>query len=215
VRGRRGGRREHVGPAAAHHAAGAAPGVLDPVHPRRHPRPAGLRRGVRAHQRRAERLVGGADDADLQARLPERRAGGRGGGRHRAVRGHARADRAGPAHAQEAAGMMRFDSALGLESRRGPFATVAKILAYSGMVVVFTGPLVGLLISAFNKTLDPTSFTWWPDEFTFENFVKAADRNVYRYLFNSFVVVGFGLLLQMIVSVFAAYSLARKKFRGM
>ncbi|MFD2354727.1 carbohydrate ABC transporter permease [Nonomuraea ferruginea] len=111
--------------------------------------------------------------------------------------------------------MMRFDSALGLESRRGPFATAGKILLYSGMVVVFTGPLLGLLISAFNKTLDPTSFTWWPDEFTFDNFVHAADRNVYLYLFNSFVVVGFGLLLQMIVSVFAAYSLARKKFRGM
>jgi multiple sugar transport system permease protein len=37
---------------------------------------------------------------------------------------------------------------------------------------------------------------------------------VYRYLLNSFVVVGFGLLLQLIVSVFASYALARKKFRG-
>lgn len=111
--------------------------------------------------------------------------------------------------------MIRFDSALGLESRRGPLATAAKILIYTAMVVVFTGPLAGLLISAFNKTLDPTSFTWWPEEFTLDNFVKAADRNVYLYLLNSFVVVGFGLLLQVIVSVFAAYSLARKRFRGM
>ncbi|WP_336204885.1 carbohydrate ABC transporter permease [Nonomuraea sp. LPB2021202275-12-8] len=110
---------------------------------------------------------------------------------------------------------MRFDSALGLETRRGPLATALKILAYSGIVLIFTGPLVGLLISAFNKTLDPTSFSFWPDEFTLENFVQAGERNVYHYLFNSFVVVGFGLLLQVLVSVFAAYALARKKFRGM
>ncbi|GAA2205849.1 carbohydrate ABC transporter permease [Nonomuraea monospora] len=110
---------------------------------------------------------------------------------------------------------MRFDSALGLESRRGPLATAGKVIIYALMVAVFTGPLVGLLISAFNKTLDPTSFSFWPDEFTFENFLQAQDKNVYLYLLNSFIVVGFGLLLQMLVSVFAAYSLARKKFRGM
>ncbi|MER5998484.1 carbohydrate ABC transporter permease [Nonomuraea angiospora] len=110
---------------------------------------------------------------------------------------------------------MRFDSALGLESRKGPLAVGGKVLIYSFMVVVFTGPLVGLLVSAFSKTLDPTSFSLWPDDFTLENFVQAKEKNVYLYLLNSFIVVGFGLLLQMLVSVFAAYSLARKKFRGM
>ncbi|MDF2706293.1 carbohydrate ABC transporter permease [Nonomuraea muscovyensis] len=111
--------------------------------------------------------------------------------------------------------MRRFDSALGLEARRGPVATALKVLVYTAMIVVFTGPLIGLLVSAFSKTLDPTSFTLWPDAFTLTNFVQAADKNVYTYLLNSFVVVGFGLLLQMLVSVFAAYALARKKFRGM
>ncbi|MER7365229.1 carbohydrate ABC transporter permease [Nonomuraea wenchangensis] len=110
---------------------------------------------------------------------------------------------------------MRFDSALGLESRKGPLAVAARFVVYGLMVVAFTGPLVGLLVSAFSKTLDPTSFTLWPDEFTLENFVQAGEKNVYLYLLNSFVVVGFGLLLQMLVSVFAAYALARKKFRGM
>ncbi|MEU6712606.1 carbohydrate ABC transporter permease [Nonomuraea sp. NPDC046802] len=110
---------------------------------------------------------------------------------------------------------MRFDSALGLESRKGPLAVAGKVLVYGLVVIVFTGPLVGLLVSAFSKTLDPTSFSLWPDEFTLENFVQAKNKNVYLYLLNSFVVVGFGLLLQMLVSVFAAYSLARKKFRGM
>ncbi|GAB2912895.1 carbohydrate ABC transporter permease [Nonomuraea fastidiosa] len=110
---------------------------------------------------------------------------------------------------------MTFDSALGLEARRGPLARLAKVIIYGAMVIVFTGPLVGLLMSAFSKTLDPTSFSLWPDEFTLENFIQAKDKNVYLYLLNSFIVVGFGLLLQMLVSVFAAYSLARKKFRGM
>ncbi|MEV4396140.1 carbohydrate ABC transporter permease [Nonomuraea sp. NPDC049607] len=110
---------------------------------------------------------------------------------------------------------MRFDSALGLEARRGPLATAGKVALYSAMVLVFTGPLVGLLVSAFSRTLDPTSFSLWPDDLTLENFVQAGEKNVYLYLFNSFVVVGVGLLLQLLVSVFAAYSLARKKFRGM
>ncbi|MFC4115808.1 carbohydrate ABC transporter permease [Nonomuraea zeae] len=82
-------------------------------------------------------------------------------------------------------------------------------------MLIFTGPLIGLLVSSFSKTLDPTSFSLWPDDFTFENFIDAERKNVYMYLLNSFVVVGFGLLLQVLVSVFAAYSLARKKFRGM
>ncbi|MET8869082.1 carbohydrate ABC transporter permease [Nonomuraea sp. NPDC049421] len=110
---------------------------------------------------------------------------------------------------------MKFDSALGLEARRGPVARVGKVLIYAAMVIVFTGPLVGLLMSSFSKTLDPTSFSLWPDEFTLENFIQAKDKNVYLYLLNSFIVVGFGLLLQVLVSVFAAYALARKKFRGM
>jgi multiple sugar transport system permease protein len=110
---------------------------------------------------------------------------------------------------------VKFDSALGLEMRRGPLAVLFKIVIYAGMVLIFAGPLFGLLVSAFNKTLDPTSFSFWPDEFTLDNFVQAGNRNVYLYLFNSFVVVGFGLLLQVLVSVFAAYSLARKKFKGM
>ncbi|GAA3597154.1 carbohydrate ABC transporter permease [Nonomuraea rosea] len=110
---------------------------------------------------------------------------------------------------------MRFDSALGLEARKGPLVVAGKVLIYGAIVLVFTGPLVGLLVSSFSKTLDPTSFSLWPDDFTLDNFIDAERKNVYMYLLNSFVVVGFGLLLQVLVSVFAAYSLARKKFRGM
>jgi multiple sugar transport system permease protein len=86
---------------------------------------------------------------------------------------------------------------------------------YGALVLVFAGPLVALLIGAFSKVISPTNFSLIPrGGFTLENFIAAKNHDVYRYLFNSFVVVGFGLLLQMVVTVFAAYALARKRMRG-
>jgi multiple sugar transport system permease protein len=82
------------------------------------------------------------------------------------------------------------------------------------IAIVFAGPLLALLVGAFSKVPNPTTFSLVPDGFTLKNFEVAGQRGVYRYLLNSFVVVGFGLLLQMVVSVFASYALARKKFRG-
>jgi multiple sugar transport system permease protein len=103
---------------------------------------------------------------------------------------------------------------LGIGGYRGPVAVLLKLLLYGAIVVVFAGPLLALLVGAFGKVQDPTTFSFIPRHFTWENFVVAGDRGVYRYLFNSFVVVGFGLLLQIVVSLFAAYALARKRFRG-
>lgn len=109
----------------------------------------------------------------------------------------------------------RYDTVLGLSSRRGPVARVLKFVLYLGMFLVFAGPLIALLIGAFSRVVDPTKFSLIPEGgFTLDNFIKAEERSVYLYLFNSFVVVGLGLLLQMLVSVFAAYSLARRRMRG-
>jgi len=108
----------------------------------------------------------------------------------------------------------RFDTVLGLAYRRGIVARLGIFLVYALLVLVFAGPLVALMIGAFSKVVDPTGFSLIPDGgFTLRNFVAAADRDVYHYLWNSFVVVGFGLLLQMLVSVFAAYALARHRMR--
>jgi len=103
---------------------------------------------------------------------------------------------------------------LGLQARNGPLAAILKGILYAAIVMVFAGPLIGLLVGAFSRVPNPTKFTLWPHDFTLQNFAVAGHRGVYRYLVNSFVVVGFGLLLQMIVSVFASYALARKRFRG-
>ena len=82
------------------------------------------------------------------------------------------------------------------------------------LVAIFAGPLVALLVGAFSPVADPTRLTLWPDELTLDNFTAAFDRGVLGYLLNSFIVVGVGLLLQIVVSVSAAYALARKKFPG-
>ena len=103
---------------------------------------------------------------------------------------------------------------LGLGKQRGFLAGVATFVVYAGIVIVFAGPLVALMAGAFGRTTDPTRFSIVPHGLTLENFSIAAHRGVYGYLLNSLVVVGFGLLLQIVVSILAAYSLARKRFRG-
>ncbi|MER8236333.1 carbohydrate ABC transporter permease [Streptomyces sp. NPDC094049] len=111
--------------------------------------------------------------------------------------------------------MSRLDTALGLEERRGWIATGAKLLLYALLVLVFAGPLLALLASSFNHTTDPTSLTLLPTRPTLANYEAAFDRDVLLYLLNSFLVVGGGLLLQIAVSISAAYALARKRFPGL
>jgi len=107
-----------------------------------------------------------------------------------------------------------IDSALGLDTRRGPFAILAKTVLYGLLVFVFAGPLMAIMVGAFIPVSDPTKLTVIPDNFTLANFRKAIELHIFMYLFNSFTVVGVGLLLQVLVSILAAYALARKKFVG-
>jgi multiple sugar transport system permease protein len=109
----------------------------------------------------------------------------------------------------------RLDTALGWGAAPGPVAFAARVLLYLVLVAVFAGPLIALLVSAFTPVTDPTRLTLVPHGLTLDNFAAAVDRDVLTYLANSFIVVGGGLLLQILVSVSAAYALARKRFPGM
>jgi multiple sugar transport system permease protein len=108
-----------------------------------------------------------------------------------------------------------LDTALGLRAAPGPLSRLLRLAVYAALVLVFAGPLVGVLVGAFGRVADPTQFSLIPRGFTLDNFQAAVDRGALGYLANSFVVVGGALLLQMLVSAFAAYALARKRFRGM
>ncbi|MBP2580008.1 multiple sugar transport system permease protein [Streptomyces sp. PvR006] len=107
------------------------------------------------------------------------------------------------------------ETALGLTESRSAAGRALKVLTYLLVLVVFAGPLLALLVSAFNHVKDPTQLSVVPSDPTVDNFTVAFDQGVLKYLLNSFFVVGFGLLLQVAVSVLAGYALARKRFRGM
>jgi multiple sugar transport system permease protein len=99
-------------------------------------------------------------------------------------------------------------------ARRG-VGRLLRIGLYALIVVVFAGPLVGIFSTAFSSTVHrPGELVFLPGSFTLDQLDTAFGRGVGRYLFNSVVVVTVGLVLQVGVSALAAYSLARKKFRG-
>ncbi|MFF2009477.1 carbohydrate ABC transporter permease [Streptomyces sp. NPDC058195] len=107
------------------------------------------------------------------------------------------------------------ETALGLTESRSPGGRILKAVTYLLVLIVFAGPLLALLVSAFSQVKDPTQLSVIPTGATLDNFKIAFDQGVLGYLLNSFFVVGFGLLLQVAVSVLAGYALARKVFPGM
>ncbi len=108
-----------------------------------------------------------------------------------------------------------LDTALGLGTLASPLARLGRFVLYALLVLVFAGPLLALLVSSFSRVTDPTSLTLIPKELTLDNFRAAFERDVLLYLMNSFLVVGGGLVLQIAVSISAAYALARRKFPGL
>ncbi|WP_238007081.1 carbohydrate ABC transporter permease [Dactylosporangium sp. AC04546] len=109
----------------------------------------------------------------------------------------------------------RHDTALGFADLPGAPARVVRFVVYTALVLVFAGPLLALLVSSFSGVHDPSSLTIIPRDLTLDNFRAAFRQDVLRYLTNSFIVAGGGLLLQILVSISAAYALARKRFPGM
>src|SRR5690606_38453680 len=82
--------------------------------------------------------------------------------------------------------------------------------------LIFVTPLWSIAAAALSgTTVAPGSFVIFPEEMTLRNFIDTwGSERIARYFLNSLVVVGLGVPLQTAVSAFAAYALARKRFRG-
>ncbi|HWO64354.1 MAG TPA: carbohydrate ABC transporter permease [Umezawaea sp.] len=109
----------------------------------------------------------------------------------------------------------KCDTALGWSTGRQAWLSRGIRIALSvGAVLLFTGPLITVFSGAFDHNPDPTQLSLLPNKPSMINFETAGSKGIWHYLANSLIIAGGALLLQLSVSVFAAYALARKKFRG-
>ncbi|MGW2638501.1 carbohydrate ABC transporter permease [Streptomyces sp. NPDC001348] len=120
------------------------------------------------------------------------------------AKGRGRQPRATPA---------RFDTALGWSDRSGP-ARALRILLCVIALAVFAAPFLTILSGAFSTDPSGSSLAFLPHHPTLLNIRVAGERGIWDYFTNSLVIAGGGLLLQLAVSVLAAYALARHRFRG-
>ncbi|GAA2798392.1 carbohydrate ABC transporter permease [Crossiella cryophila] len=98
--------------------------------------------------------------------------------------------------------------------RASPAGATGRILLCAAVFLFFCGPLITVVSGAFDFSPDPTKLSVLPNRPSLVNFDVATQKGIWGYLLNSLIIAGGGLLLQVSVSVFAAYALARKKFRG-
>lgn len=107
----------------------------------------------------------------------------------------------------------QFDTALGWSPRFGR-GTVLRIALCVLVLFIFAAPFLMIVSGAFNAATDATQVSLYPDKPTLLGFQTAAADGMWGYFFNSLVIVGGGLLLQIVMSVLAAYALSRQRFRG-
>ncbi|NJP43628.1 carbohydrate ABC transporter permease [Actinacidiphila epipremni] len=107
-------------------------------------------------------------------------------------------------------------TALGLRMPdRAAWRIVVRVLLYALVLFVFFMPLWTMAATVFSGGQPKSGqMSLLPRHFTLSNLTTAFRFGVGRGLLNSVVVTGVGLFLQVTVSAFAAYALARKKFRG-
>ncbi|ALG14787.1 carbohydrate ABC transporter permease [Kibdelosporangium phytohabitans] len=109
----------------------------------------------------------------------------------------------------------RLDTALGWSTARNAYASRAiRIVLCVLAILIFTGPLITVFSGAFDVNRDPTQLSVLPGNPTLQNYEEAGAKNLWGYFANSLFIAGGALLVQLLVSVFAAYAMARKKFRG-
>lgn len=96
------------------------------------------------------------------------------------------------------------------------FRHTGRWLLFAALLLIFVTPLWSIAAAALSgTTVAPGSFVIFPEEMTLRNIIDTwGSERIARYFLNSLVVVGLGVPLQTAVSAFAAYALARKRFRG-
>lgn len=89
----------------------------------------------------------------------------------------------------------------------------------AGLILIINGmfPALWILFTSLKSENELTHkpITWWPAAPTLQNYVQAfSDQPLHLFLFNSFMVALLSTALTLLVSVLAAYALARLNLRS-
>lgn len=107
----------------------------------------------------------------------------------------------------------QFDSALGWKGGfNGP--VVVRVILAAVALFVFAAPFVIIVSGAFDQSTDSTRVSLFPSNPSLLPFEIASTKGLWGYFANSLVIVGGGLLLQIVITVLTSYALARGRFRG-
>ncbi len=92
--------------------------------------------------------------------------------------------------------------------------TIAIFLACFWLVLTLT-PFIFMILNSFRKQFDmlQQGVFHLPDPWYFNNYVEVVTHGFFGYFFRSVIVVAVSLILMLIIASFAAYPLARMKFR--
>ena len=86
------------------------------------------------------------------------------------------------------------------------------------LVILFViGPYMWMVSSSFKTTLEIQGMepSWIPKTFTFQNYKTMNDIvPVFQYFKNSLIISGGTMIVSIIISLFAAYSLSRFQYKG-
>jgi raffinose/stachyose/melibiose transport system permease protein len=92
--------------------------------------------------------------------------------------------------------------------------TLAVSVLLIGLVLVVAYPLLWMLLSGFKTGAELFGDAWGlPGALRFENYVKAWDQGVVRYLVNSVLVTGVSIVGVVLIGAWAAYGLTRLRLR--
>ena len=102
------------------------------------------------------------------------------------------------------------------QGRSGDALTRASVYLLFGLLtVVSLYPLIWLATNSLKTDIDLFEASWsLQREWHWEHYSRAWDYGIARYLVNSVLVTGASVVLTLVVSVMAAYALARFRFRG-
>ncbi len=92
--------------------------------------------------------------------------------------------------------------------------TIVLSAILGGLVLVIIYPLLWMLLAGFKTGAELFGDAWGlPGALRFENYVKAWDQGVVRYLLNSAIVSAVSIVGVVLVGAWAAYGLSRLRLR--